>query len=114
MKKLNKIYQDMISEFGSNKDLHQVEIYLDKLFEDLNIDISFSKHFYDMVGNPMDGTGVKPEQLINTFNDLYNKHSRGLINSTDLNGIISKFNDDKKAPFHLVYDDNKSFTLKLK
>jgi hypothetical protein len=28
-----------------------------------------------------------------------------------LNGI-SKFNDDKKTPF-LVYDDNKSFTLKL-
>ena len=102
----------MLNEFVSNTDLMKVEAYLDKLFSSLNIDIEFTKHFYDRVNHPRNNDEITPQELIDTFNKLYKKHGTGLINYKELEGVITDFNSDINVPFHLLYDKKtKTFEL---
>lgn len=107
MIKLTEIYNELLVEFISQGGLNKIEDYLDKMFEVLNIDIEFSGHFHDRLNDPRNGKEIEPQELINSFNRLYQKHGQGLINHRNLDAVLTDFNNNLNIPFHLEYDKQK-------
>jgi hypothetical protein len=107
MAKLTEIYNELLVEFISQSGLNKIEDYLDKMFEVLKIDIEFSGHFHDRLNDPRNGKEIESQELINSFNRLYQKHGQGLVNHRDLDAVLTDFNNNLNIPFHLSYDKRK-------
>lgn len=105
--------EESLTEYVSGRNLKKIEDYLDDLFRALNIDIEFSRHFLDRVNDPRNGKEIEPDEIINTFNRVYNKHGHRLVNYTkELEGVIADLNNDINVPFHLSFDKKtKQFEL---
>lgn len=104
MKKLNKIYKEILNEYISPTGLKNIEDELDNEFKPLNIDIEFSQHFHDRLNDPRNGEAITAQELMDTFNRLYTKYGTTLINHKDLHAAVQDFNNNLNIPFHLTYD----------
>jgi len=111
--KLTNLYKEVLNEYVSEYGLKKIEQYLDDLFKSLHIDIEFSSHFLDRANDSRNGKEIESEEIINTFNRLYNKHGKGLTNfNKETEAVIMDLNNDINVPFVLTYDRNtKEFQL---
>ena len=112
MKSLNKLYEEVLDEYISRRNLDKIEDYLDELFRVFNIDIEFSGHFHDRLNDARNGKDIEPEELINSFNRMHKKHGQGLVNHRALDAVLTDLNNNLNIPFNLTYDKKrKEFEL---
>lgn len=98
-----------INEYITKQKMKSIENYLDELFKEFSIDIEFSKHFLDRANDKRNGKQIEPNEIISTFNKLYQKHAKKISNyNSNIEAVIVNLNNDINVPFILKYDKNKN------
>lgn len=81
----------------TKKELADLEKTLDALFKHLNIDIEFSKHFFDRLQDARNGKDISIEEVNALFVAVHNKFGKTLSNKPDdfqavMKSIATKLN----------------------
>ncbi len=84
----NKVKENINEEITKSQ-LDAIEVYADKLFAKLGIDIEFTKHFLDRVNDKRNIKPISVPELVGMFKRLHKKHGKPL----------SKVDDDFDASF---------------
>lgn len=93
-------FRDFINEKVSRADLKNAEDMLDRLFKQAGIDIEFTKHFLDRINDPRNGKEITIDELITTYQKVFNKHKVALNNlMPDYEALIKDFNNNINIPF---------------
>ena len=58
------------TKYISRDELKEVEIFADKLFETLGIDIAFTNHFYERLNDPRNVKQITETELRDVFRDF--------------------------------------------
>ena len=89
----------------SRKDLKEVEIFADKLFAELGIDIAFTNHFYERLNHPRNGKPITNSELKEMFKDVFLKIGDNLSEmKINTEAVINDVSSNINIPFVLVYD----------
>jgi homoserine dehydrogenase len=103
--------RDLIPEFVSRGDLKQVEKYADKLFNNVGIDVNFTKHFLDRVNDVRNKKPISSDELIHLFRQTYRKYGQHIPKLGDeAQAVLHDMETDVNVPFVLKWD-GKEFDL---
>jgi len=91
----------------SKEELARLEKVLDALFKHLNIDIEFTRHFFERVNDARNKKNITIEELNRIFQKAHEKYGLSLINKPNnfeavLKSVLSKIN----IPFVLRINKN--------
>jgi len=93
------------TNYISRDELKEVEIFADKLFEGLGIDIAFTNHFYERLNDPRNGKQITENELREMFRDMFLKIGNKLSEmEIDTEAVIYDVSSKINIPFILVYD----------
>lgn len=93
------------TNYISRDELKEVEIFADKLFEGLGIDIAFTNHFYERLNDPRNGKQITENELREVFRDMFLKIGDKLSEmEIDTEAVIYDVSSKINIPFILVYD----------
>lgn len=93
------------TDYISREELKEVEIFADKLFEGLGIDIAFTNHFYERLNDPRNGKQITENELREMFRDMFLKIGDKLSEmEIDTEAVIYDVSSKINIPFILVYD----------
>ena len=93
------------TDYISREELKEVEIFADKLFEGLGIDIAFTNHFYERLNDPRNGKQITENELREVFRDMFLKIGDKLSEmEIDTEAVIYDVSSKINIPFILVYD----------
>ena len=97
--------KDILNEFISKGELKQVERKLDKIFNEIGMDVEFTHHFWERVNDKRNGKDIEPEELIDLYVRTYKKYGRKLPNwRPESEAVLHSFNTDINVPFVLHYN----------
>jgi hypothetical protein len=92
----------------SKVQLGVIEKSLDRLFAKLNIDVVFTKHFFDRINDARNGQQITPKELVGIYNDLYAKYGVQIaedgMSDDDISELIKSLSTDINIPIELGYD----------
>lgn len=89
----------------SKKDLNLLEKILDRLFKSLNIDIEFTRHFFDRVNDPRNKKQITFSELQDLFSKTYSKYGKQLASmGPGTQGVLDDMQDDINVPFVLKWN----------
>jgi hypothetical protein len=110
---VRKIVKGILSEFMTKGDLGNVEDFADNLFNDIGIDIEFTKHFVDRLNDPRNGEEIQADELKDLFTKLYQKYGEKIPNFRNgTHALITDFNTNINIPFELKWDkESKMFDM---
>ena len=92
--------------------LNQIEVYADRLFAKLGIDIEFTKHFKDRLNDERNRKPITSAELIRLFREVYHKHGKRIANLPDeAQAVMKDMQTDINMPF--VIDVNSKGELEL-
>jgi hypothetical protein len=101
MRLLNFISEDKITD----TDLKNLEIYADKLFRKLGIDVEFTRHFIDRVNDDRNKKQITFTELARLFRESYKKYGKKIAKlGDDAEAVIKDMMTDLNMPFVLDYD----------
>jgi hypothetical protein len=104
MYKLEGLYQ-FINERINKSDLDSIEMYADKLFKKVGIDVEFTKHFLDRVNDERNVKQITAAELEGIFRRTYKTHGRKIPTlGDDAEAVIRDMRSDINMPFVLNYD----------
>jgi len=84
----------------SHADLDKLESHLDKLFKGLNIDIEFSKHFFDRLSDARNGKMIKLSELNDIFTKAHAKYGKSISTKRDgWQAVINSLSSSLNIPF---------------
>ena len=85
----------------SQQVLDQVEIYADKLFGKLGVNVEFTRHFLDRLNDERgQQKPISSAELIKLFRDVYRKHGKEIANlPNETQSVIKDMNTDINMPF---------------
>lgn len=101
---------DMTEEISQDT-LDQVELFADRLWHSLGIDVQFTRHFLQRVNDPRNGEPITAAELVRLFKKEYELHGReiahklrdrdeavmrDLVTSVNLPFVKSEYSDSKK------------------
>lgn len=110
-----KTFKQYLREQLDRKTLKQVEVYADKLFAKLNIDIEFTRHFIDRVNDTRNGADISAAELIKLFRETHKKHGKKIVRFPDsAQAVIKDMSDDINMPFVFKWNRDGSFDLVAK
>jgi hypothetical protein len=93
-------YEDFLFEFISYKQLDSVEIYADKLFKLIGVDIEFTKHFFDRVNDSRNGKPITVEELKDLFKRTYEQYRDKISTMQDeVEAVLFDMRSDINIPF---------------
>lgn len=93
--------------------LKRLEQYLDQVFSSLNIDITFTRHFFDRVNDPRNRTPITYQELLRLFTETYRKYGQKLSNiNSDIEAVLKDIQTDINVPFVLQWN-NRARELEL-
>ena len=97
-----------ILEHITMQELRSIEQWADSLFKALNIDITFTRHFYDRLNDFRNGKDIETDELIDIFKKFFQKY-RDKISYIPLGkpGLLKDLNTKINIPFTLEYDKGK-------
>lgn len=100
----------------TKKVLDQLEYYIDKMFASLNIDVEFTKHFFDRINDPRNDKQITAEEIAKLFKDTYRKHGQKIPKlGPGAQAVVSDMQTDINMPFILKWDSqNNEFDLVAK
>ena len=81
---------EFISEDITTKDLNQVEVFIDKLWSGLGIDIEFTRHFIDRLNDKRNGKPISTAELIRLFKREYSIYGAAIRKLDDNDEAILK------------------------
>ena len=97
--------EDVIVEEVSQSQLKDLEAYLDKLFNVLNIDVSFTRHFLDRVNDSRNGKPITVDELQLLFKKTIQKYGKKIpALGPDAEAVLSDMQTQINLPFVLKYD----------
>lgn len=113
-----KRFVDYINEEKqiTKKVLNQLEYYIDKMFASLNIDVEFTKHFFDRINDPRNVKQITAEEIAKLFKDTYRKHGQKIPKlGPGAQAVVNDMQTDINMPFILKWDSqNNEFDLVAK
>lgn len=107
--KVNEIICEM-----THAELDQVEQVADALWKNYDVDVEFTRHFFDRVNDPRNKTPITPDELIALFKKEYAQYGRDIADFDSggeavLKDLFSKIN----VPF-VVSDRGRDRDLVMK
>ena len=95
--------------------MNKVEEYADKLFQKLDLDVEFSKHFRERLNDPRNGKEVSAAELIGLFKRSYEKAGKRISEMPpEAEAVIQDMRTDLNTPFVIEYDRKRGLDLLLK
>lgn len=95
----------------TQKQIDQLEKYLDRVWKELDIDVEFTKHFKDRVNDSRNGKQITIEELKNLFMKIYSKHGKAINKSgnrhKDIGAVLTDLQTNVNSPIFLKWDNNK-------
>ena len=107
-------FKEHINELKVSKNqLDQLEKTLDSLFKELNIDIVFTKHFFDRLNDPRNIDQIKIRELRDLFRKEFTKHKNTFKGITPgAKALMIDLETNVNIPFVMVWDEkNKELDL---
>lgn len=99
-------YHDPQDDFISQRDLDQLEYYLDNIFKVNNIDFEFTKHFLQRVNDPRNRKQITLKELAALFTKLQNKYGSKLSTyNRELQAVMKDMQTDINCPFVLQFNN---------
>lgn len=89
----------------TQKQLDILEQYLERLFDQINIDIDFTRHFIDRVNDPRNREQISIEELFDIFKKEYKKYGMRITKMGDgAEAVFKDMSSDINVPFILRWD----------
>lgn len=100
-----KEFKLLNESFVSQRELDEIERYLDRIFDVLGIDIEFTKHFLDRINDSRNKKQITGNELIDAFVKLKQKYGMDINSRGDnFQAVINDINSNINIPFVLNYD----------
>jgi hypothetical protein len=99
--------KESLRESISKSQLDAIEVYADKLFAKLGIDIEFTKHFLDRLNDKRNIKPISVPELTGMFKRLHRKHGKPLSKvDDDFDAVVKDFNNNINIPFAINVTPN--------
>lgn len=98
----------------NKQQLSALEKQLDRLFDVLNIDVEFTRHFIDRMNDTRNGKQITISELKKLFQQLFTYHGKKLskVNRDNFEAVVNDISNDINIPFVLKPDfDNQEIDL---
>jgi len=96
-----------LKEEISATELKGIEMYADKLFKAVGIDVEFTRHFLDRVNDARNVKDITPTELALLFRKTYAVHGQKIPKlGPDAEAVIADMKSDINLPFVLKWDRN--------
>jgi len=103
-----KTFKQYLNEEISKKVLDDLEVYFDKIYKSLGIDIEFTKHFHQQVNDPRNIKGISRSELVRIFRLTKKEHGPKIKRMNDkARAVISDMETDNNMPFEIKAVKNK-------
>ena len=88
-------------------DLKTIEVYADKLFKAVGIDVNFTRHFLDRVNDARNIKQITPDELTDLFRKSYEKYGKKISKlGPDAEAVLNDMRTNINMPFVLNWDRN--------
>jgi hypothetical protein len=93
--------------------LAQVEVFADRIFAKVGIDVEFTKHFLARANDKRNGKEINVAELTRLFKQTYKKHGKKIPElGKDAQAVLTDTQTQLNLPFVLKWDEkNKEFDL---
>lgn len=89
----------------SKTQLKIIETSLDKIFNKLGLDVSFSGHFLDRLNDPRNKQQITVNELVSVYNSLYEKFGIQLSHEAkSVEEVIKSLSTDINIPIRIQYN----------
>ena len=83
-------------------ELDQLEVFADRLFAKLGIDVEFTRHFLDRVNDERNVRQITASELTRLFKQIYKQHGRPIAQlGPDAEAVMKDLATDVNVPFAL-------------
>lgn len=97
--------KNLSESYVTKNDLNQLELYLDKLYNKIGLDVSFTKHFLERCNDPRNKKPITISELIRLFKQEYNKWGRKIAQlGPDAEAVMKDMKTDVNVPFALNWN----------
>ena len=87
-------------------ELDQLEVFADRLFAKLGIDVEFTRHFLDRVNDERNVRQITASELTRLFKQIYKQHGRPIAQlGPDAEAVMKDLATDVNVPFALRWDN---------
>lgn len=91
----------------TDQDLKNLEMWADKLFAAVGLDIAFTKHFKDRVNDERNKRQITFQELVRLFRETYKKYGKKIAELPNgIEAVIKDLETDLNMPFALSWDRN--------
>lgn len=106
----------MFNEDVSQNDLDKIEVYIDKLFNSIGIDVAFTRHFLDRVNDARNIKPITTDELVSLFKKTYEKYGKKIVQlGPDAEAVLNDLQSNINLPFVLKWDSrNKELDMVAK
>jgi len=88
------------------KDLHAIEIFADRLFKSVGVDINFTKHFLERANDPRNKKQISVGELVRLWKQTYKKHGKKIAKlGKGAEAVLTDMMTDINVPFVLKWDN---------
>ena len=107
---MNKTFTEMVEDMSvvggvTQADLDAIEVYADRLFQKVGIDVAFTRHFIDRVNDPRNGKPITPAELVRLFKQTYKRHGKTLPRmGPEGEAVLRDMATDINVPFKIEWD----------
>lgn len=103
MIKLKQILYEIITQ----RELDEIESYLDRLFAAIGVDIEFTSHFIDRVNDARNYKDIEPDELEDLFVKTYEDHGQEIkAIGPNAEAVIIDMESNINVPFVLRYNQS--------
>ena len=94
-----------VKEDVTQSDLDQIELYADRLFSKVGIDINFTRHFVDRVNDERNKRPITPSELTRLFKQEFKRWGKNIAQmGPDAEAVMKDMQTDVNMPFVLKWD----------
>ena len=94
-----------VLESVNQAELDEVEVYLDKLFAAIGVDIEFTRHFMDRVNDIRNTKSIEPEEIEDLFTKTYEDHGQEIKSlGSNAEAVITDMESNINVPFVLRFN----------
>jgi len=102
-----KFYKYLIERYEklSKSDLDRLEAWADALFASVDIDVEFTKHFFQRINDIRNKKPITFDELKSLFQDTYRRYGKKIpALGDDAQAVIRDMRSDINVPFVLNWD----------
>ena len=102
----NNPFTDYLKEEIDKADLKQVEVFADKIFAKVGIDVEFTKHFLQRANDKRNGKSISVAELTRLFKQTYKKYGKKIPKlGPGAQAVLNDTQTDLNLPFVLKWDE---------